>query len=274
MRPRYYRIGILLWLLAVACSNGQKSGGESTGPLPVDSVAVHFWDDAELLRAPVDSAAVEQHFADFLGLLYVVEPDTQAKAVAALMRGGRQQELISQYTEHYLYDPNSPLRSEELYILFVRQMLEHYRLDDAERLLLQAKLEEVSKNRPGMRAADFAYVSRAGDAATLHSTASGRELLLIFYDPDCTHCAETIDVLSNNAELNRRIDAGQLAVLAVYPDSDTALWERTAPELPRRWIVARAAEPEMLSELYSIPATPVIYLLDANRRVIGKDIRM
>jgi len=72
MRPRYYRIGILLWLLAVACSNGQKSGGESTRPLPVDYVAVHFWDDAELLRAPVDSAAVEQQFADFLGLLYVV----------------------------------------------------------------------------------------------------------------------------------------------------------------------------------------------------------
>ena len=274
MRPRYYRIGILLWLLAVACSNGQKSGGESTGPLPVDSVAVHFWDDAELLRAPVDSAAVEQQFADFLGLLYVVEPDTQAKAVAALMRGSSQQELISQYTEHYLYDPNSPLRSEELYILFVWQMLKHYRLNDAERVLLQAKLEEVSKNRPGTRAADFTYVSRDGNAATLHSTAQGRELLLIFYAPDCTHCAETIEMLGNNAELNRRIDAGQIAVLAVYPDSDTALWESTAPELPRRWIVARAAEPEMLSELYSIPATPVIYLLDANRRVIGKDIRM
>ena len=140
MRPRYYRIGILLWLLAVACSNGQKSGGESTGPLPVDSVAVHFWDDAELLRAPVDSAAVEQQFADFLGLLYVVEPDTQAKAVAALMRGSSQQELISQYTEHYLYDPNSPLRSEELYILFVRQMIKIYRINVAERVLFQEKL--------------------------------------------------------------------------------------------------------------------------------------
>lgn len=275
MRAGYHRIIFALWLLfAAACGNGQKSGGETVGHLPADSVAVHFWDEPSLFREPIDSAAVEQHFADFLGLLFNVGPDIRVKAVEALMSGARQQELIENYTDHYLSDPNSPLRDDELYILFARQMLESYRLDDAERMVIEARLEEAAKNRPGTRAADFAYISSSGEHGTLHTTAPGREVLLIFYDPDCTHCAEVIERLGNDVGLAQQIDAGRLAVLAVYPDSDVALWRKTAGELPPRWTVARAAEPEMLSELYSIPATPVIYLLDANRRVVGKDVTL
>ena len=275
MRPGYNRIIYALWLLfAAACSNGQKSGGQSAGCLPADSVAVHFWDEPSLFQEPLDSAAVEQHFADFLGLLFNVGQGTRVKAVEALMRGGRQQELMAHYTDHYLYDPNSPLRDEELYMLFARQMLESYSLDDAERMVLESQLEEASRNRPGTRAADFAYISSSGGQGTLHTTAPGRELLLIFYDPDCTHCAEVIERLGNDAGLAQQIDAGRVAVLAVYPDSDVALWQKTAGDLPSSWTVARAADPEMLSDLYSIPVTPVIYLLDANRRVIGKDVSL
>lgn len=274
MCSRYNTIIFLIWLIMSACSNGQRSGGQTAGLLPADSIAVHFWDNPSLFQIPVDSVVVEQHFADFLGLLRNLSADTRSKAVDALVKNMRQPDLIVHYTDHYLYDPNSPMRDEELYILFARRMLGSGMLDDAGRMRMEAYLEEAVKNRPGSRAADFAYITRGGEKATLHTTAPGRTLLLIFYDPDCTHCAETIGRLGNDAEIIRQIDEGSLAVLSVYPDDNTDLWQSTTGTLPDRWIVGRAESPDDISDLYSIPATPVIYLLDPNRRVIAKDIKL
>lgn len=274
MCSRYNTIIFLIWLIMSACSNGQRSGGQTAGLLPADSIAVHFWDNPSLFQIPVDSVVVEQHFADFLGLLRNLSADTRSKAVDALVKNMRQPDLIVHYTDHYLYDPNSPMRDEELYILFARRMLGSGMLDDAGRMRMEAYLEEAVKNRPGSRAADFAYITRGGEKATLHTTAPGRTLLLIFYDPDCTHCAETIGRLGSDAGIIRQIDEGSLAVLAVYPDANTDLWQSTAGTLPERWIVGRAESPDDISDLYSIPATPVIYLLDPNRRVIAKDIKL
>lgn len=272
MRSRYYRIAAAVWLCASACGNVQKPDGESAGLLPADSLAVHFWNEPSVLREPLDSVAAEQHFADFLGLLLNAGADTRARAVEALMHGARQQELIEHYADHYLFDPNSPLRDDGLYIVFARGMLENYRLDDAARMVLEAKIENAAKNMPGTRAADFAYVTRSGDRATLHTTAPGRELLLLFYEPDCSNCAAAIERLAADAGIAHRTDAGTLAVLAVYPDDDTALWQSTAASLPEGWTVARAADPDLIADLYYIAATPSVYLLDADRRVLAKDI--
>ena len=243
-------------------------------------MALHFWDamDWKDHSQSLDTAFVEQNFANYLTVLPLADTASRAEAVRHLVTcaeaDGAALAFLAETVSKYLYDPNSPMRDEELYILFARRMLGSGMLDDAGRMRMEAYLEEAVKNRPGSRAADFAYITRGGEKATLHTTAPGRTLLLIFYDPDCTHCAETIGRLGSDAGIIRQIDEGSLAVLAVYPDANTDLWQSTAGTLPERWIVGRAESPDDISDLYSIPATPVIYLLDPNRRVIAKDIQL
>jgi transporter family protein len=121
-----------------------------------------------------------------------------------------------------------------------------------------------------LSAADFAYTDHRGKRQTLHGTPAPR-LLLLFYDPACSHCAEILDALQESPALTRLIAAGELAVLAAYTEGDRRLWDETKAALPQEWTVGIDNSRIVERELYSLPAMPVIYLLDKDKRVLLKD---
>ena len=183
---------------------------------------------------------------------------------------GRFFRLVNSLAEHYLDDPNSPMRNEEHYILFLEALLSLPGLPEAERIRPAYRLETTRKNRPGTIAADFAYTDHRGKRQTLHGTPAPR-LLLLFYDPACSHCAEILDALQESPALTRLIAAGELAVLAAYTEGDRRLWDETKAALPQEWTVGIDNSRIVERELYSLPAMPVIYLLDKDKRVLLKD---
>ena len=72
------------------------------------------------------------------------------------------------------------------------------------------------------------------------------------------------------AELQEK---GLLTVLAIDTESDGDVWERTKRDMPHRWIVGHDDNNVITeSALYDLPAMPVLYLLDADKTVILKDV--
>ncbi len=239
-------------------------------------VAEHFWDAmdfADTLRGR-NRGFMEQNFANFLTLFPHVPETARAAAVSKLMRRAEADtaayRLLAEIAEKYLYDPNSPMRNEEFFIPFLQELGRTSLLDEFEKTRPAFLLRAVMKNRPGMRAADFTYIVRDGRRCSLYGTQAPL-VLLIFYDPDCENCKEVTAALSGNGFLNRLIADGQLTVLAVYADGDRAAWERTKADMPADWTVAFDTGRIGTEELYVLPATPVIYLLDGNKRVLLKD---
>ena len=252
-------------------------------------VLAHFWDAMDFgdtLRA-LNRPFMEQAFANFVSILPYADGPARRDAVAALLTAAAVDSAayatVVDIAEHYLDDPNSPMRSEEDYLLFLEHIttspptafalpLERYRY----------QLEDARKNRPGMPAADFAFVTRAGQASSLHAevralanlkpsgAAEGR-LLLVFYDPDCDHCREVMAALQADAPLARRVAEGALAVVAVYSGEDRALWERTAPALPAAWTVGYESGALQDEGRYVLRALPTLYLIGADGRVVLKD---
>lgn len=239
-------------------------------------VAEHFWDAmdfADTLRGR-NRGFMEQNFANFLTLFPHVPETARAAAVSKLMRRAEADtaayRLLAEIAEKYLYDPNSPMRNEEFFIPFLQELGRTSLLDEFEKTRPAFLLRAVMKNRPGMRAADFTYIVRDGRRCSLYGTQAPL-VLLIFYDPDCENCKEVTAALSGNGFLNRLIADGQLTVLAVYADGNRAAWERTKADMPADWTVAFDTGRIGTEELYVLPATPVIYLLDGNKRVLLKD---
>ena len=243
-------------------------------------LVLHWWDrfsfeDTTLIHRP---DVAEQAFADFLATLQLAGEEQVAGAVKRFLSGaereatGRMYEYFLGLSEHYLYEPNSPMRNEDAYLHFLRYILNDSTSDETKRIRPASQLEEIGKNRLGAIAADFAYTQADGRQGRLHGIASDYTLLL-FHSPDCGECDRVKAVLKSSSTVARLISGGRLQILFLYPFEDMAEWEKGRSGIPSAWINARDASEgfRIKEELYSIRSAPSIYLLDREKRVLLKD---
>lgn len=239
-------------------------------------IIAHFWDGmnfSDTLRSR-NRAFMEQSFVNYISLFPHVRKETLPDNIRNLLEKAAADpagfRMLNDIAEHYLDDPNSPMRNEGYYILFLEELLRLPGLSEYDRIRPAYRLETARKNRPGTVAADFSYTDRNGNRRTMHAT-RGKRLLLLFYDPACSHCSEILDGLRRSAIISNLIKDKELTVLAVYTEGDRNLWNETKAFLPQEWTVAIDESRIVERELYSLPAMPVIYLLNRNKRVILKD---
>lgn len=298
---------ILVSAILAGCSGSEKGGNasdvaakgepaeENSGyelPLPEvpaalsdpqargEYIVTHFWDGLDFTdrKLSLDTAFMEQSFANFASLFGVVGGDAVAEGMRILVEhasaDGEASAFIASIAEKYLYDPNSPMLDEASYMRFAEAFTGNANIDASLKARPEWLLGVARKNRPGSRAADFGFTTRNGVRNTLHRwvAASMTQTLLVFYDPDCEGCKEIIGDLSTSERLASMITSGELRVLAVYPDDDRELWERTCGTLPDTWEVAIDNGTINRDELYVFPAMPVLYLLDSDATVVAKDL--
>lgn len=237
----------------------------------VAPMAIHFWDSIDFRRDTrcLDTVFMEQRFVDFLAVLSSVSEEDARTAVANLLdkpvAGEGLPSLLWDLADKYLYNPNSPMRNEEIYILFLENIAADENRKDEMRDLASYRLERVNKNRPGDIAADFRFVGRDGQAATLHGSIGKGVTMLLFYDPSCEECSDVI------AGLRRTPLQGIERVVAIDIARDRPLWESTAGDMPEHWTVGFALDDIDADETYVVRALPSVYLIGADRRVILKD---
>lgn len=243
-------------------------------------IVAHFWDNmdfADTLRSH-DANFIEQTFANYASLFPLVDADTTlTPAAAALMKRAEADReaynLLAETADKYLYDPNSPMLNEAAYIPFLRAITGSTFIDSALRVRYEAQLADATKNLPGTIAANFTIALRDGSTTSLHRLCSGaRAVLLMFYDPDCDNCAHLISQMKSDPALSAAVASGKVRILAVYPDGEADLFASGAGKIPTEWTDGMSPDGEIIeSELYSIRATPTLYLLDGSAMVVMKD---
>lgn len=243
-----------------------------------DSTLFHFWDKFEMQ----DTAQVknpekgEQQLADFLQLLAQV-PDsaTRDSAVSLMLDKAKVNRssfdyFIKQY-EHYLYDGNSPMRNDIIYESVLRYLIKTDLLSDLEKEAYRPTYKLVLRNKEGQTAEDFSYELVNGKKQKLSDT-KAKYTFLIFYDPDCSHCKETIQQLRDTPQLVQLFTQLQVQVLAIDPWGDRTKWKNYQSQLADQWINGFDSESKVLSfNLYDLKASPTIYLLNENKKVLLKD---
>lgn len=180
--------------------------------------------------------------------------------------------VFLQMMEDYLYNPNSPYHNEALYALFLERMLKSEYVDEARKSSLKFSLDLISRNCPGKRATDFVYFLPDGSKRSLAQTqAKNNRLLLVFYDPECPSCHDTMQEMVADGLLAEAVKAGKLTVLAVYTEGNQEVWKRTLSDLPQGWTVGSDHETVKQGALYDLKAMPSLYLLDGSKKVLLKD---
>lgn len=243
-----------------------------------DYLLIHYWDNLDFADTLYtgNREYMEQMFVNFLSILPVVSPDSISKGVEHLMQRAEVNpachNLLAEWAEKYLYDPNSPMLSEMLYLPFATSLSRSSVLHEAVRTRYARHRTHCLMNRPGSLAADFAYLAPDGVRYTLYQTEAPLTLLF-FYDPDCENCHAMMDELDRHPQLSELIARKQLKVLAVYADGDPKAWKRGVSHIPATWTNAYECEGKILNEeVYHLRAMPTLYLLDADKRVLLKDV--
>ncbi|WP_333625999.1 DUF5106 domain-containing protein [Sphingobacterium siyangense] len=259
----------------------QKVDLAQQGEKPVstaDSTLFHFWDKFDMQ----DTAQVknpekgEQQLADFLQLL-AQHPDsaTRDKAIDLMLDKAKVNRtsfdyFIKQY-EHYLYDGNSPMRNDIVYESVLRYLIKTDLLSDLEKEAYRPTYKLVLRNKVGQTAEDFTYELANGKKQKLSDT-KANYTFLIFYDPDCSHCKETIQQLRDTPQLVQLFAQLKVQVVAIDPWGDRTKWKDYQSQLSDQWINGFDSESKILSfNLYDLKASPTIYLLDENKKVLLKD---
>lgn len=254
----------------------------------IDYLTKHYWDNFDFADTALISKPeiTEQAFADFIDLLTGLPAPMADSALTRMIKASTvDSTMFAHFTdlsEKYLYDPNSPLRNEELYIPVLRYLTDSPHLDSLSKLRPRYQLELALKNRPGDMAADFTYTLASGKRDRM-SHIRADYTILFFNNPDCGDCIRVKEYMDMSpaigGQLRRQCAPGktatnsgsrELAVLALYPEGDIPLWQNT--KYPAGIINAYDAGQKIAAgQLYDLKAMPTLYLLDKDKRVILKD---
>ena len=302
------RLGIgFLLALALSCGQPKKQAPQApaTRDFPLaeipmmitepeqraDWIALHFWDpftqadklyfcDSVTVNG-VDADKLEQQVGLFASILQQISiPAVQEAMKAAFGRleafqkaqpEGNVFARTSALISRYLYDPNSPVRNEDLYLPYVSLLAASDLVSDEEKRQYAWDAKVCSLNQTGTPAADFTFVDTAGRRRTLYGIQADYTLL-IFGNPDCNACREIMEQMAASPEISALIASGRLKVADVYIDEDLDLWKEKKDTYPKEWI--NGYDPDFVirtDRLYAVRAVPSLYLLDKKKNVLMKD---
>ena len=236
----------------------------------------HYWDnlDWDDVRWIADTAALEGAFTPWAQILSRLPQEQTVPLVRNLISQGndhpRMQLCLLNVAEYFWHHPNSPFRSEELFIPVLETVVDAPGIDSLYKIRPRSQLSSARKNRPGSRAADFTYETGGGGRGTLYGFRS-EYTLLMFYNPGCPECARIESYIPCSEVFGPLLSSGRLKVLAVYPDEDVEAWRKHLPQMPRGWTVVHAPMGKGGRGAYDLPGIPALYLLGRDKTVLVKD---
>lgn len=205
----------------------------------------HYWDNynfADTLMLKSEEVT-EQGFVNFIDILGRFSPAIAQKGIAGFtqraFKNTAAKERFESLIEHYFENPQSPLRNDRVYLLFLEEMKNSPCFDEAEKERLTFKIKTTNKNLPGDIAINFNFKDENGMSHQL-SDYRDQKVILYFYDPDCENCHKV------SAWLKQQTIPADIKVLKIIADNP-------------------------ISHIYSLRAMPTIFLLDKGNLVVLKD---
>ncbi len=247
-----------------------------------DYLALHWWDRVDF-NDPVfmeHPDVIEQELVNYIVVLFQATPAAAGQGLVQLIDKSRSDaksfRFMLEKLEYFLWDPNSPVRNDELYIPVVEKILTYPQIDSLRRARYSRQYNMITKNRIGMPATDFRI--RTADGATFRLyDVKGYFTLLFFSNPGCIACREVLEQILQSGvvrlmEEQEKDGMPLLKIVSVYPDEDLELWRKHLPDLPSRWTNGYNPDRKIESDkLYDLKAIPTLYLLDKDKNVLLKD---
>lgn len=248
---RVISICIIMVLANVGCTGKEH---QSKGDTDLYDKVLSYWNKVDVDRLPQDS--LEQQIVDYLYLAGLLNREDREKTWTGFYR--KIKEHPNKTVVDYLGEPDSPLYSQTLLEEYLVNFLE-YSEDNAESMRAEYLLKNVRKNRVGEKISDI-KVLKDNRKISLNRLIeeTGRECLIMFYDPDCSSCDAEFGKLNN-------IDLTGIEIITISISG-------TEKVVNESWISTHVADVEELDDRFYYTSLPSIYIVSKDGLILQKDV--
>ncbi len=237
---------------------------------------VHYFDnvdfsDSRLLRTPIIEGKINTYFDRVL----IPHPDSIIPQAIALVEKSKTNKEVYQYVLSFLVNKFQTSERMGMDGVFVALSEKYYLTGQAwwaDQKLVDKIAERVKALKPnliGNSAPDLWLPNPYGKYFRL-SELKSKITVVYFWDPECSHCKT---VTPNLKKTYDKFKSKGLEVYGVYTQGDQPKWMDYISKHDLNWI--NVWDPTFSSNfrnLYDIYATPVIYVLDANKKIVIKRV--
>ena len=236
----------------------------------------HYWDKFDfadtLYCTKADTIELLRAYATYVQNF--VGPTNQEPIRKLMQRASASKKMFDYFvmlSDKVLHDPNSPLRSDELYIAVLEAQIASTHYDRYEKMAPEYDLRIASQNRIGHKANNFYYTLKSGQERSLY-TLRNEFIIIYINNPGCAMCRDITEALKGSTIISKLEQDKRLKVVAIYPDENLEEWHKHHADIPSSWINGYDKGCHIEREnLYNINAIPALYLLDKDKIVLVKD---
>ncbi len=239
----------------------------------------HYFDNIDLsdpchLNTPYLFSRVDY----FVNKLQVQHPDTIAKAIDYVLEKMKPAaNTFKYYVIHFLNEAaNSKLVGmDAVYV----DMVNNYYAKGLTPWVEQEQLDKIIQNAKdleplliGKQAPDLHLYKRDGSAFNIYDVKADYTILF-FWRPDCSHCQKATPFMKDFYEKYHNKNIELIAICTKFRDEIDNCWKYVDEKETGDWIQAiDKYHRSRFMKVYNIKATPQIYILDKNKKIISKKI--
>jgi len=265
----------------------KSAGGKVDSLFPYHYFKAHYWDsisftDDRLTRTPVFEPRLDKYFKD---LVYPQADSIEREADMMLLQA-RVNKTMFQYLLVYFVQKyvNPEYMGQDA--VFVHLFEKYINTGQAEfftekyRQYLNNRAYSLMANLIGQPAANLEMVDTAGRPRPLYEV-KAPFTVICFWDATCGHCKETVPRLDSIFQAKWKqegvklygvmVDGGQEAWLQFIKDHNLKDWIHVY-ETKAHQDSTEAAGQAGYRQLYDVYQTPILYLLDKDKRIVAKKL--
>jgi hypothetical protein len=247
----------------------------------------HYWDgvsigDQRLVRTPFFEPKLEKYYGE---LVYPHADSIKAEIDAMLLEARSSKEMFKYLMVHFVQKYINP-QYMGLDAVFVHLFEKYVNTGQADFFSAQYKDHMTKRayslmaNLIGQPAANLEMVDTSGKIVSLYNVQSNY-VVLCFWDPTCSHCKEVVPKVDSIYKAKWK-NLG-VVLYAVKTDGTREDWVNFINEhkltgwlhvyqLPEQQKAENAAGRPGYRQLYDVYQTPILYLLDKDKRIIAKKL--
>jgi thiol-disulfide isomerase/thioredoxin len=227
--------------------------------------------DERLLRTPIFYNKVKTYTQQ----LTVPMPDSIIVSCDTIIERARANKEVFKYcvaTLTNFYETSNIMGYDKVFV----HLAEKYYLskdafwaDSTLKAKIQERVEKIKPNILGTPAHNLAMPDTALQMHELYKV-KAKYTILVFWDPTCSHCKVEVPKLSQYYD-SVKAKGVSIEVFAIGIESDIELWKKFIRDNKLKWLnVSDLYNQTNFRAYYDIYSTPVIYLLDDQKRIIAK----